>query len=71
MCLWAFLLEGFSPIENLRNPVFIRIRGLCPHPASRIRMDDPGNTANADRIRLGWNDFIEYDVPALPFTGTG
>ena len=46
-------------------------RGLCPHPASRIRMDDPGNTANADRIRLGWNDFIEYDVPALPFTGTG
>ena len=27
--------------------------GRCPHPASRIRLDISGNTANADGIRPG------------------
>ncbi|NDO52335.1 YihY/virulence factor BrkB family protein, partial [Lachnospiraceae bacterium MD335] len=29
------------------------LRGRCPHPASGIKLDISGNTANADGIRLG------------------
>ena len=40
--------------------------GRCPHPASRIRLDISGNTANADGIRPG-HFLIGYAVPAFSF----
>ena len=40
--------------------------GRCPHPASGIRLDISGNTANADGIRLG-HLLIRYGVPAFSF----
>ena len=44
-------------------------RGLCPHPASGIRLEFSGNTLNADGIRYkvrtaGTSD---SDAAALPF----
>ena len=68
------LSNSFSDnsIANHTNPIHVfdffackigisgrgTFRGLCPHPASRIRLDNSGYTANADRIRLGWNVFL-------------
>ena len=40
--------------------------GRCPHPASGIRLDISGNTANADGIRPG-HFLIGYAVPAFSF----
>ena len=40
-------------------------RGLCPHPASRIRMGNSGNTANADRIRMSWDVFLRLWRPGF------
>jgi hypothetical protein len=40
--------------------------GRCPHPASGIRLDISGNTANADGIRPG-RFLIGYAVPAFSF----
>ena len=41
-----------------QNEAFLGLlfRGLCPHPASGIRLGFSGNTVNADGIRLGRPD---------------
>ena len=43
------------------------VRGLCPHPASGIRLGFSGNTTNADGIRLEQQTGSIVAVPAFSF----
>lgn len=69
LCILFMFFEFFAYESGISNKKVFR--RLCPHPASRIRLDNLGNTANADRIRLGWNVKKSVAFPAFPFTGTG
>jgi len=48
-CLYILSDSFASKLRHFKD----YLRGLCPHPASGIRLGFSGNTFNADGIRLG------------------
>ena len=62
---WIKSIHDFSFFcMTNRHVILLPFCGLCPHPASGIRLGYYGNNINADGTRLGWQ-VLGYCHPDL------